>query len=81
MCLPGDTDLVRQLHQRLLRSAPAAKVQTNFMGPTDLAQVQLMLKTALPGQRSCKLPVRVQQQVFRESVVVFHPPHYDAYGE
>ena len=41
MCLPGDTELVRQLHQQLLRSAPAAKVQTDFMGPTDLAQVRL----------------------------------------
>ena len=40
MCLPGDTELVRQLHQRLLQSAPAAKVQTDFMGPTELAQVR-----------------------------------------
>ena len=40
MCLPGDTELVRQLHQRLLRSAPAAKVHTSFMGPTELAQVR-----------------------------------------
>ena len=83
MFLSGDTELVRQLYQRLLRAAPAARVQDKFMGPKELVQVRHDAQDSTAWSKVMQLTpaVCVQQQVFRESVVVFHPPHYDAYGE